>query len=67
MLKDNSIKISMDGKGRALSNVSVERLWRTVNYENVSKKAYHKKNQQIDMDDVPRAWDRSYHPLQFSG
>lgn len=30
-----SIKISMDGRGRALDNIFVERLWRTVKYENV--------------------------------
>ena len=27
------IRISMDGRGRALDNVFVERLWRTVKYE----------------------------------
>ena len=35
ILKDNKIKISMDGKGRALDNVFVERLWRTVKYDDV--------------------------------
>jgi putative transposase len=29
------VKISMDGRGRALDNVFVERLWRTVTYEEV--------------------------------
>ena len=29
------IQISMDGKGRALDNVFVERLWRTVKYEHI--------------------------------
>lgn len=32
-LMDKEIKISMDGKGRALDNVFVERLWRSVKYE----------------------------------
>jgi len=32
---DMNIKISMDGKGRALDNIFVERLWRTVKYENI--------------------------------
>lgn len=32
ILLDNEIQISMDGKGRALDNVFVERLWRTVKY-----------------------------------
>ena len=31
----NDIKISIDGKGRALGNVFIERLWRSVKYENV--------------------------------
>lgn len=32
-LKDHSIRISMDGRGRALDNVFIERLWRSVKYE----------------------------------
>lgn len=34
-LEAHGIQISMDGRGRALDNVFVERLWRTVKYENV--------------------------------
>ena len=34
------IKISMDGRGRALDNVFVERLWRTVKYDKVYLKCY---------------------------
>ena len=34
------IPMSMDGRGRALDNVFVERLWRTVNYEEVYLKDY---------------------------
>lgn len=37
---DRAIKISMDGKGRALDNVFIERLWRTVKYEDVYLKDY---------------------------
>jgi putative transposase len=33
VLLDNEIKISMDGKGRFLDNIFVERLWRSVKYE----------------------------------
>ena len=40
ILKDNKIKISMDGKGRALDNIFIERLWRTVKYDNVYLKEY---------------------------
>ena len=34
------IRISMDGRGRALDNVFVERLWRTVKYDEVYLKSY---------------------------
>jgi len=34
-LNEHNIKISMDGKGRALDNVYVERLWRSLKYENI--------------------------------
>ena len=40
MLKDNHIKISMDGKGCWRDNVFVERLWRSVKYEEVYLHAY---------------------------
>ena len=35
VLKDHGIRISMGGKGRWLDNVFVERLWRSVKYEEV--------------------------------
>jgi putative transposase len=34
------VRISMDGRGRALDNIFVERLWRTVKYEEVYLKEY---------------------------
>lgn len=40
ILLDNEILISMDGKGRALDNIFVERLWRSVKYENVYLQSY---------------------------
>jgi putative transposase len=40
VLLAHSIRISMDGKGRCLDNVFVERLWRSVKYEEVYLKAY---------------------------
>ena len=40
VLKARGIKISMDGKGRCLDNIFVERLWRTVKYEEVYLHAY---------------------------
>ena len=39
-LQENHIQISMDSKGRALDNIFVERLWRTVKYEEVYLKDY---------------------------
>lgn len=40
VLKANGIRISMDGKGRWVDNVFVERLWRSVKYEHVYLHAY---------------------------
>jgi hypothetical protein len=40
LLTHEGIRISMDGRGRALDNVFVERLWRTVKYEEVYLKDY---------------------------
>ena len=39
-LKDADIRISMDGKGAWRDNVFVERLWRTIKYEEVYLRAY---------------------------
>jgi putative transposase len=39
-LQANGVKISMDGKGRYRDNIIVERLWRTVKYEDVYLKRY---------------------------
>ena len=39
-LLDADIRISMNGKGRAFDNIMVERLWRTVKYEEVYLKDY---------------------------
>ena len=39
-LKQAGIQISMDGKGRWIDNVFVERLWRSLKYEEVYLKAY---------------------------
>ena len=45
-LKNRGIAISMDGRGRALDNIFIERLWRSLKYEEVYIKDY---------DDVPCA------------
>ena len=40
VLKDNGVRISMDGKGRAIDNVMIERLWRTVKYDDIYIRGY---------------------------
>jgi putative transposase len=40
VLKREGVAISMDGRGRALDNIFVERLWRNVKYEDVYLKGY---------------------------
>jgi len=39
-LKQHDIAISMDGRGRALDNVFIERLWRSVKYEEIYLRSY---------------------------
>lgn len=39
-LETANIRISMDGRGRALDNIFVERLWRSVKYEDIYLKEY---------------------------
>jgi putative transposase len=40
MLTTHGVAISMDGRGRAIDNVFIERLWRSVKYEDVYLKEY---------------------------
>jgi putative transposase len=40
VLLEGGVKISMDGRGRCLDNVFVERLWRSLKYEEVYLYAY---------------------------
>lgn len=40
VLKSHGITISMDGRGRAMDNIFVERLWRNVKYEDIYLHAY---------------------------
>jgi putative transposase len=39
-LKKRGVRISMDGRGRALDNVFIERLWRSLKYEDIYLKGY---------------------------
>lgn len=40
VLDRNDVRISMDGRGRALDNVFIERLWRSVKYEDIYLRDY---------------------------
>ncbi|MBN2602270.1 MAG: IS3 family transposase, partial [Candidatus Marinimicrobia bacterium] len=40
ILENNQIRISMDGRGRVFDNIFIERLWRTVKYEEIYLKEY---------------------------
>jgi putative transposase len=40
ILLDRGIDVSMDGKGRAIDNVYIERFWRTIKYEDIHIKNY---------------------------
>lgn len=40
ILANHNISISMDGKGRCLDNILIERLWRTLKYENIYQNSY---------------------------
>ncbi len=40
ILNSNEIKISMDGKGRCMDNIMIERLWRSLKYEDIYLKNY---------------------------
>jgi putative transposase len=40
VLKDHEVRISMDGKGRAMDNIMIERLWRTVKHEEIYIKEF---------------------------
>ena len=39
-MQEQRVQVSMDGKGRYLDNIFVERLWRSIKYEEVYLKAY---------------------------
>lgn len=39
-MKENEIRISMDGKGSWRDNIFIERLWRSVKYEDIYLRAY---------------------------
>lgn len=59
VLLASNIKISMDGRGRALDNIFIERLWRTVKYEEIYLNDY------TSGSDVYAALKRYFHFYNF--
>lgn len=47
-LEKRSVKISMDGKGRAIDNIVIERFWRTIKYGEVYLKEYESPLEAVD-------------------
>jgi len=54
-LKKRQIMISMDGRGRALDNIFVERLWRTVKYEDIYLRDY------MSVPELKKGLDNYFH------
>ena len=52
-LQEHGVKISMDGKGRYSDNIFVERLWRTLRYQEVYLKAY------VNATEAGGTWERT--------
>ena len=68
VLLEQGIQISMDGKGRYLDNIFVERLWRSVKYEEVYLKAYQngtEARQEIDAYLDLYNWERPHQALSY--
>ena len=57
VLKQRGILISMDGRGRALDNVFIERLWRSLKYEDIYLREY---ADTTSLEVGIRAWFRKY-------
>jgi len=57
VLKDAEVRISMDGRGRAYDNIFIERLWRTVKYEEVYLHDY--------PSHAPSAWGAPHRVVSF--
>ena len=45
ILKNHNIKISMDGKGRSIDNIVIERFWRSIKYEEIYLNDYKSMNE----------------------
>lgn len=63
-LKNNNIKISMDGKGRALDNIYIERFWRTIKYQHIYLFAY---DNALELYKGIKKWLDRYHNRRHQG
>lgn len=64
LLKDNKIKISMDGKGRALDNIYIERFWRTIKYQHIYLFSY---DNALELYKGIKKWLERYHNRRHQG
>lgn len=62
VLQDYDIQISMDGRDRALDNIRIERLWRSLKYEDIYLKRYETMK---DLKDGVNAYFRFYNTERF--
>ena len=62
ILKEHHIRISMDSVGRALDNVYVERLWRSLKYEDIYIKSY---ENMIELDEGVSRYFHFYNSERF--
>jgi putative transposase len=67
LLLEQGIQISMDGKGRYLDNIFVERLWRTIKYEEVYLRAYDSVREARDRIDTYMKFYNNERPHQALG
>jgi len=59
ILKANGIRVSMDGKGRYLDNILIERLWRSIKYEDLGINGY------VDLSDTKAGLKRYIDQYNF--
>ena len=64
LLKENNIRISMDGKGRALDNIYIERFWRTIKYQHIH---LNPANSGIELYVGIKKWIEKYHHRAHQG
>lgn len=63
-LKKEEIQISMDGKGRALDNIYIERFWRTIKYHHIY---LHPADNGLELYQGIKKWIDQYHNRDHQG